>query len=47
MNILNHPLSAYSFCFLTHSASAGFATAQILGELILHFLVPGVAVHAW
>lgn len=44
MNILNHPLIAYSFFFLTHSASAGVATAQRLGELILCFLVPCVAV---
>lgn len=50
MNILNHPLTGYSFCFLTYSASArfaGFATAQRLGELILHFFVPCVAVHAF
>lgn len=43
MNILNHPLIAYSLCFLTHSASAGLAAAQRLGELILCFLVPCVA----
>lgn len=47
MNILNHPLTAYSLCFLTHSASAGLATAQRLGELIFPFLVPCVAVHLW
>lgn len=47
MNILSHPLIAYSFCFLPRSASAGFATARGLAELILHVPGPCVAVGAW